>query len=298
MEVTNQADLDLSITLLSKWLEKNAPEASINWLKESEKKIISANSDAPLFMTFSSIPRYFDSDVLPLSENDLKQFSTLRKNWHPSGWSSAQLARTYLLLNFAKHRGQDFKKALDKIFAAADVNELITLYQALPLFPNPNDFLLHATNGIRSNMLSVFDAIALNNPYPADFFDEIGWNQVVLKTLHVDSKVEQIIGLKRRANPQLAKALMNTAEERYAANRKIRPELWSLIGFSSDAESIGLLKSFLDDKRDILRDGALLALNCSQLPEAKKLLDQHAARNKEMQSDIQKGQAFEKALID
>ncbi len=298
-EVIYQADLDKLLNLLKNLLSQQAPDDAMAWLANKQTQIFEEKeekSDHLYFMTFSAISSYFGKDLLKLTEEHLKQMNAIRKNWQPHDWSLSQTARTYLLLSFARSRLEHFKKTTDKLFGAADVNESIALYQALPLFPYPKQFLLHATNGIRSNMLSVFEAIALNNPYPADYFDEIAWNQVVLKTLFVESPIEKVVGLKQRANPLLAKALLNTARERLAADRPIKLELWCLLGLSADKEMLASLKECLKSENPLLKKGALLACHYCQLPEARDVLKNYVEDEKTIATDLQQLRPLEKSL--
>ena len=78
-------------------------------------------------------------------------------------------------------------------------------------------------------MTAVFNAVALNNPYPSEYFDNQAWNQMVLKALFVGSPLSQIHGLEQRANPQLAQMLDDYANERQAAKRSVAPSLWQLL---------------------------------------------------------------------
>ena len=88
-----------------------------------------------------------------------------------------------------------------------------------PLLPYPEHFIDLAIDGLRSNITSVFNAIALHNPYPADYFAEAAWNQMVLKAVFVDSPLSHIQGLDARANDKLARMLGDYAHERWAAGR-------------------------------------------------------------------------------
>jgi hypothetical protein len=78
-------------------------------------------------------------------------------------------------------------------------------------------------------MTAVFNAVALQNPYPAEYFDNIAWNQMVLKALFVGSPLNLIYGLKQRNNSDLSQMLIDYADERKAANRDVSHELWKLV---------------------------------------------------------------------
>lgn len=296
-DVIYQANLDSALLYIQSCLSKQSNPDALRWLDSKQEQIFNEKSESLYFMTFSAISNYFNNEKLVLTKDKLMQAEKIRAFWNPSRWSLSQLARTYLVLGFARHRLDQFKGTMDKLFNAADLEELIALYQALPLFPNPDKFLLQATNGIRSNMLSVFDAIALNSPYPAEYFDEIAWNQLVLKTLFVDSPIENVIGLKRRANPMLAKALINTARERFAANRPIKSELWCLVGLNIDHEVWPLLQNLLDEKHPVLEDGVILACDHCQLPEAKMVLDSYVEKKKQLQTNLERMRQFEQKLV-
>jgi len=75
----------------------------------------------------------------------------------------------------------------------------------------------------------VFEAITHYNPWPSAFLNEHRWNHLVLKALFVDSELAPIIGLDERANPELARMLIDYADERRTAGREISPELWRCV---------------------------------------------------------------------
>ena len=87
-------------------------------------------------------------------------------------------------------------------------------------------------------MTAVFNAVALRNPYPAEQFDNLAWNQMVLKALFVGSPLHLIQGLDVRANRELSRMLIDYAHERYSANRLVSPEIWRLVEKFADAEMI------------------------------------------------------------
>ncbi|MEO1341698.1 MAG: EboA domain-containing protein, partial [Cyanobacteria bacterium J06635_13] len=140
-----------------------------------------------------------------------------------------QLSRSLLLLSFPAQDSERYIATLDKIIGAADVEEAIAFYQTLPLLPHPEKFQLRAAEGIRTNMTSVFKAIAYHNSYPAQYLDDLAWNQMVLKALFVGIPLQPIYGLSERNNPHLAQMLLDYARERLAAKRTVSPELWELV---------------------------------------------------------------------
>jgi hypothetical protein len=87
-------------------------------------------------------------------------------------------------------------------------------------------------------MKPVFEAVAHNNPYPAEAFVEDAWNHMVVKALFIGSSLWPIQGLDARANPHLARMLVGLAQERWAAGRPVGAELWRCVAPYADAEGI------------------------------------------------------------
>ncbi|MFA5959531.1 MAG: EboA domain-containing protein [Tatlockia sp.] len=266
---------------------------------EAQKDLFTSPSNLAFYTSFSTLPQHIEHEKPVLSQSELEEAASMRKNLDLSHWFPSQIARVYLILLLAKHKPDAFQSIMDNLIGAADVVELIALYQAFPLFPNPEQFLLHGTNGIRCNMISVFNAIALNNPYPADYFNETAFNQVVLKTLFVDSPIERVSGLKQRANVALAQALLNTVRERFAAKRPIKPEIWFLIGLAADDKALKVLEEFLETDNPILQQGALLACKQSKRPLAMEMQKRHAEQYKQgdMPKNLKWAGQFESRLI-
>lgn len=214
--------------LLHNWLKTRTSKESLVWLEGKQAEIRTNAGEKSLFIAFSLASRYLKEQKLELSTEELQAADDIITGWNPINWTVNQACRTSLLLAFPHKDKYKYVATLDKIFAAADVREAIALYQSLPLLPHPEEFKLRAAEGIRSNMTSVFNAVALYNPYPARYLDDLAWNQMVLKALFVDSPLVAIYGLKQRNNEQLSQMLIDYARERLAAKRKVNPQLWRL----------------------------------------------------------------------
>ncbi len=217
------------ISLLFEYLESRISTEGRVWLSQKTSEIRDGALERIFFTSFSAVPRYLGKEKLNLSTGELKAAQELVPGWNPTHWTSDQVGRTLLLLSFPSADAAKYVATLDKIMAAADVGEAIAFYKSLPLLPHPEKFQLRAAEGIRTNMTSVFNAVAHHNPYPATYLDDLAWNQMVLKALFVGSPLHPIYGLERRNNPQLCQMLIDYACERLAANRTVSAELWELV---------------------------------------------------------------------
>jgi len=260
---------------LQQWLVQRLDPQAGAWLHECAASLATAGTDRELFRAVSLVARKLGKAPLALDARALALAEELRPGWDPSQWSVDQAARVALLLAPAGD-GDTFVRRLDQLCLTADVDELVAFYRGLPLYPDPPRHRARACEGVRSNMSVVFEAVAHRNPYPAEQLPEDAWNQMVLKALFVGSALDPIVGLDRRANATLARMLGDYAHERWAAGRRVSPELWRCVGpFASGALLVDLGR-VLETGEPPERAAAVLALRSSPDPEARRLLDRHA----------------------
>lgn len=259
-------------TLLMDWLRRRAGAEAAGWL-ESALAEVRAGDARRLAVAFSTASRKAGKADLDLTDDDLRRAREARKDWDPSRWSADQAARSLLVLAAPADDAEAYSALLDQLFRAGDVGEQVALYQALPLLPHPERHALRAAEGVRSNIKAVFEAVALRNPFPSERFDEPAWNQMVLKCLFVESPLDPVVGLDRRANADLARMLTDYAKERRAAGRTIHPELWRCVGPFADGETVGWLAALLESGDEPQRQAAALALAANPSPNAKAALE-------------------------
>ena len=211
------------LELLRGWVSRQAGDHAA-WFDEALVALGRSPVERDLHIVLGLAPRRLGKADLRLSEIELADAGEARPGWDPSGWSLDGAARVAALLAF---RGQrPFAKTFKDLRRTADAAELIALYRGLPLYPDPDRLDFEAGEGLRSNLRPVFEAVAHSNPFPRDHFDQHRWNQMVLKALFVGSALDPIVGLDERANPELARILIDYARERWAAGRPVTPELW------------------------------------------------------------------------
>lgn len=258
------------------WLQSRLDADAIEWLDKQRRELVNGTEDWRFFTSFSAAPRHTGKEPLGLTAKEQEQAEELRSGWTPAHWSVDQLARAFLVLTIAEKDKEQFLDQLDKTFVSSDMGEAEALYQTLPILPYPEELTDRAAEGIRSNMTSVFNAVALRNPYPAEFMDQDAFNQVVLKALFVESPLYLIRGIDKRVNEKLADMLVDYAHERWAADRSVSPELWRPVGpFVEDDKYIKDLKRVLDHPDEIQKQAAILALSENSSSKAKTLVEQH-----------------------
>ena len=257
---------------LHRWLERRLDAPAFAWLGESVAGVEAATTDRELFRCVSLVSRKLGKASLGLDDGELAQAEQARTRWNPSLWTVDQAARVRLLLA-ASADIDAFVRRLDQLCATADVDELVAFYRGLPLYPDPPRHRLRAAEGLRSNMLVVFDAVAQQNPYPAEQLSQEAWNQMVLKAVFVGSTLDRVVGLDERANATLARMLGDYAHERWAAGRPVTPELWRCVGPFASGALIDDLARVLASGTPSERDAAERALRSAGDPRARKLLE-------------------------
>ena len=269
---------------LQQWLTQRLDAAAGAWLRDALASLAGGGADRDLYRCVSLVSRRLGKAPLALDVAALAEAAQSRPGWDPSDWTVDQAARVLLLL--AGHTGSNtgsntdshnFTRRLDQLCATADVDELVAFYRGLPLYLDPPRHRLRAAEGVRSNMRVVFEAVAHHNPYPAEQLPEDAWNQMVLKTLFVGSRLAPVVGLDRRANATLARMLTDYAHERWAARRPFNPELWRCVGPFATGPQIDDLARVLDEGSAPERAAAVLALHSASDPAARRLLDRHGA---------------------
>lgn len=264
---------------LMRILSYDSTEEAMTWLEEQKNRIQGDSSGLKLFTAFSQASRYFKKDLNQLNNADLGDADRLVAGFRPDKWNHLQTARTYLLLHFEAKDAAHFVKMLDRLLGSADMYEQEAIYAALPILPYQEQLKLRAAEGLRTNITSVFDAIALNNPYPAKYLDELAWNQMVIKAFFLQRPIYQIQQSDARANASLTKILVDYAHERWAAGREVMPEIWRFVGPFLTEDHLKDVQKVILEGNTLEKEAALLACSQSTLPAARKLLETHPEVN-------------------
>ncbi|MBO0929516.1 EboA domain-containing protein [Fibrella aquatilis] len=226
---------------------------------ESEKAWLAQKQAAPMpakLAAFVAVPRFVSRRPVPQQPD----------------WTMDRLARVLLLTAIPADDEAAYVKAIETLFDTAEMQELAALYTALPYLAFPQKWHFRATEAVRSNMGPVFDAIAFGNPYPAQYFTEAAWNQLVLKCIFNDKPITRIHGLLDRANATLAHDISEFAHERWAAGRTVPAEVWQLVPRFMNETLLADVKKLLQSPSKADREAARQVCEATDYNAAKQLM--------------------------
>ncbi|GAA4311909.1 hypothetical protein GCM10023149_07030 [Mucilaginibacter gynuensis] len=224
---------------------------------------------------FAALPRKTGKALVNISTETAAELSAIRKNFSIEGWSVDRLARVWLLLQPDATDKSAYQRSIETLFLAAEMNELVALYSALPLLAYPEIWVHRCTEGNRSNIGIVLEAQMYHNPYPAENLPQPAWNQLVLKAFFTEKRLDLITGLDERANIELAHTLSDYARERWAAGRKTDPMLWRLVGRFIDDKIFDDINIGIANNDSLEKEAIALAITESDYQPAKDLLNQN-----------------------
>lgn len=245
-------------------------DAGRQWLEEKRRA-----EPTGLLTAFVAAPRFVGRKPVPADNAFSAQLAALVPGWLLDGYTLDRLARVYLLLHLPGTDEAAYVRHVETLFSTADLGELTALYSALPVLRFPGRWVFRATEAVRSNMGPVFDAVALGNPYPAAYFTEPAWNQLVLKAIFNDKPLHRITGFTERANATLAHDLSDLAHERWAAGRTVPPRAWQLVAPFVDAVILDDLKKLFASPDEADRQAAALVCAETGSEPARALLANH-----------------------
>lgn len=247
--------------LLTDILKASAPAEAVAWLQERIAEQEARFSKRPFYYAFSGVSRHFPKhgriEVTPEEAARVRERSPGLSVDH---WDVFRLARVLMLLALEKQEKSVFLETIAALLNTADLREQAAIYSAYALLPHQDELVESAIDGLRSNIVDVFDSIALNNPFPAARFTDAAWNQMVLKAIFISRPLYRISGLETRRNADLAAAISYLAHERWAAGRRIPAEAWrNCVDFVSDEISADL-HHLLETGEPTDREAAALVL--------------------------------------
>lgn len=274
-----QAHKDQVQAFLREVLDRYSQKKAQAWYQAKADTLKGQSPKPQFYMSFSGAVRFQEDRLVSLGPDELTQAQAIRAGFKPQNWTLVHWTRAYFLSLLPSEAAGPYFEVFEKLYDSADMNELIALYSFLPLLDHPHLFIARASEGLRTNMTSVFDAVALDNPYPTEFFEENAWNQMYLKAAFMGRPLYRIPGIDQRANPSLARIISDYAHERWSAGRVVSPEIWRPLSQHLSLDLLPDIEKVLAGPDPHQAQAALLVLQGAALPEARALWDNFSDQN-------------------
>ena len=188
-----------------------APPDAIEWL--TAQLVYDPTRFAP---AFSAAGRRLGTT--PIGTDDAR---SLHIPW-PAGTGVDECGRAALVLAAIGSLDASEHVALVRdLIRRGEVRERQAVLRVLAALPDPARYVEIAVDACRTNVQSVFEAIACDNAYPARHFPDPAFNQLVLKALFIGAPVGRILELTARTSDELVRMVEAYASERRAAGRTI-----------------------------------------------------------------------------
>jgi hypothetical protein len=218
-----------AVDLLRGWLGRTLQADALGWLDGELERQRSIVDERKLGIALGLVGRRIGRSELSLSPPDLAAAQRLRWGWRPDTWKADVAARVALLLATWSGDEEAFAIGVDRLCATGELTEHVACLNGFAVFPGPVRLLPRARAAVRSSVQAVFEAIACNNPYPADQFDEAAFNQMAVKSVFSGIPIGMILGINERRNDDLVRMMRDLVSERNAAGRAVPDAVHSWI---------------------------------------------------------------------
>jgi hypothetical protein len=209
-------------------IQRRLPAQS-DWLQT-----VATSVDAPTLETaFIESTRRVGGAALGLGRGERRTLRTAGVYWRLGAWAVDDAARAVWWLRACELRIGEW--LMERRWRLGDVRQRIALLRALPLAPEPSDWLALAIQARQGAVRAVFEALACDNPYPATHFHDVHFEDMVLAALAADLPMRRIIGLRRRRTTRLGLEAARHVAARRASGQRVPADMQRLAHLGSAA---------------------------------------------------------------
>jgi hypothetical protein len=141
-------------------------------------------------------------------------------------WTLTDCVRAYLTLSGLEQLPTAAQPGFVlQLFEGGEMGEQVSVLRTLSLLPEPARFVETGFQACRTNAVVVFEAMVCENPFVAEHFPALNFNQAVLKAVFLGVSVARIEGLSARITPELKRMAAGYASERRAAGRSVPADI-------------------------------------------------------------------------
>ncbi|EWH11679.1 hypothetical protein DS2_02600 [Catenovulum agarivorans DS-2] len=207
------------IIQLQQWVEQHLTQAQIDWLLSAKQSLVESDPEKQLdeLLNISAgVKRSVPDQSLEGADQAFAHFDF------------AETIRLLLLVQVAK-TCPDIAYLVKSYYQFGDQSEKTALLKGLNFIDPNGQAVQTAIKASRCNTTVEFSALALRNPYPAEFFPELNFNQLVLKALFMGLEIDQVVALDARQNAELSNMCFAYVIEQALADRTPPASIWLAI---------------------------------------------------------------------
>ena len=249
-----------TLNLIDGFLRSRLDTKAAAFVRTTHVEIQNAVTDARFTALVSLSSRHIPRQLLSPSPAEAAQASALLPGLDLQSWTLLETVRISLILSHPDVLAADFAERFNHWFAYADEGELCAYYRSIAVLPEPQRFVWRAAEGCRTNMKNVFMAVTCDSPYPQQYFDDVAWNQLVVKALFTETPLARVYALDRRLSPTLASIVLDYMEERSSAGRDIPLDAWLCLGQCTEPRFDQAVKHALESPSPQQGRAAVVAL--------------------------------------
>jgi hypothetical protein len=185
-----------------------------DWLRAILEDATSPFDTRTFRMNFSRIGRRLGSHAVAPTPEEAVWLRDVVGLWPFVGWGADECGRAALLLRALDATDPATHVALvESLYLRGTIRERQSVVRVLAWLPDPARFAGIAGQACRSYVPSVFEAIALANPYPVRYLAPPLFDQMVLKAIATKASPERILGLADRVSTARPAPICRTVEE-------------------------------------------------------------------------------------
>lgn len=196
------------------------------WLEKAVRLTRTEKSADFIVGYYTAASRKIGRNLLELTDQEQKEIQLIDPGLRLSHWGRDDAFRTLILLSAGSLDENEYSRLVLESYRYGDMGEQESWLKGLSCLPAPKNYEELAVDACRTNIVPLLEAIACRNPYPARYFPELNFNQMVLKCLFVGVEIHRIVGLSGRFNPELSRMCNDYVDEREAAGRSVPVEIW------------------------------------------------------------------------
>lgn len=217
--------------VLERWLLARLQDGARAWFAKALDDVRRGGpAGADFAATWSSAGRRLGRARLDLADDDRRALVEERATFVPLGWATDELGRVLLLLAAAEGRPPELLPPLvEDLFRKGELREQQALLRVLAHLPEPGAYAGLAAEAVRGNAVSVLEALACDNPFPATHMDALAFNQLVMKAVFNGLPLRRVVGLPARIDAELERMARALVSERRAAGRPVPQDLQELL---------------------------------------------------------------------